>query len=208
MPAGVPHVRVAWLAGWPQAVLRETAPPSAFDEVMAMRRCLLVLDMDLHGAGGELGLEPINYLGARHEQERDEVVVLSLAANRQVKLSPLELLLGAATAHGHSAPAKYPIAPVPGHGIHAAAEQRMNLAVRHLKTIGYRARGLISDEELVKAVRAETRAHDYDEVILATSRQGGSWLTRSLHLDPSHKLRRQGQRLVIFAPGTGTKPSQ
>jgi hypothetical protein len=44
----------------------------------------------------------------------------------------------------------------------------MNLAVRHLKAIGYRASGLISDQELVKAVRAETRAHHYDEVILAT----------------------------------------
>jgi hypothetical protein len=32
----------------------------------------------------------------------------------------------------------------------------MNLAVRQLKTIGYQASGLISDEKLVKAVRAET----------------------------------------------------
>ena len=76
-----------------------------------MRRCLLVLDMDLLGLGEELDLEPINYLAARHEQERGEVVVLSVAASRQVKLSPLELLLGAATAHGQSAPAKYPTAP-------------------------------------------------------------------------------------------------
>jgi hypothetical protein len=76
----------------------------------------------------------------------------------------------------------------------------MNLTVRHLKTIGYQASGLISDQELVKAVRAETRAHDYDEVILATGRQGGSSLARILHLDPIHQLRRRkGQRLVIFA---------
>jgi hypothetical protein len=73
---------------------------------MTMRRCLLVLDMDLLGLGEDLGLEPINCLAAWQEQERGEVVVLSVAASRQVKLSPLELLLGAATAHGQSAPAK------------------------------------------------------------------------------------------------------
>jgi hypothetical protein len=186
-----------------------TGLPSAFEEVMAVRRCLLVLDMDLLGLGEELDLEPINYLAARHDQERGEVVVLSVAASRQVKLSPLELLLGAATAHGQSAPAKYPTAPQPGHDVTAAAEQRMNRAVRQLKTIGYRASGVISDQELVKAVRAETRAHDYDEVIVATGRQGGSWLARSLHVDPIHQLRRRkGQRLVIFAAGPGTKPSQ
>jgi hypothetical protein len=96
---------------------------------------------------------------------------------------------------------KYPVAPRPGHDINAAAEHRMNLAVRHLKTIGYQASGIISDLELVKAVRAETQAHDYDEVILATGRPGGSWLARSLHLDPIHQLRRRwGPRLVIFTP--------
>ena len=172
-----------------------------------MRRHLLVLDMDLLALGEELGQEPINYLVARQEQERAEVVVLSLVANRQVKLSPLELLLGAATARGQHAPAKYPTAPRPGHDVSAAAEHRMNRAVQHLTTIGYRASGLISDQELVKAVRAETRAHDYDEVIVATGRQGGSWLARGLHLDPMHQLRRRkGQRLVILTAGTGTKP--
>ena len=35
---------------------------------MAMRRYLLVLDMDLLGLGEELDLEPINYLVARQEQ--------------------------------------------------------------------------------------------------------------------------------------------
>jgi hypothetical protein len=174
---------------------------------MAMRRYLLVLDMDLPGLGEDLDLEPINYLAARQEQERGDVVVLSVAASRQAKLSPLELLLGAATAHGQAAPAKYPTAPQPGHDVNAAAERRLNLAVRHLKTVGYKASGLISDQELVKAVGAETRAHDYDEVILAAGRHGGSWLARSLHLDPIHQLRRRwGQRLVIFAAGPGTKP--
>jgi len=176
---------------------------------MAMRRCLLVLDMDLLGLGEEPGLEPVSYLAGRPEQERGEVVVLSVAASRQVKLSPLELLLGAATAHGQSAPAKYPTGPQPGHDVTAAAEHRMNLVVRHLKAVGYRASGLISDEELVKAVCAETRSHHYDEVILATGRQGGSWLARGLHRDPVHQLRRRwGQHLVIFAVGPGTKSAQ
>ena len=77
----------------------------------------------------------------------------------------------------------------------------MNLAVRHLTAIGYQASGLISDEELVKAVRAETRIHDYDEVILATGRQGDSWLARTLHVHPVHQLRRRWrQRMVVFTP--------
>ena len=138
-----------------------------------MRRYLLVLGMGLLTLNEELDLEPVNYLVGRQEQERGEVVVLAVVANRPVKLSPLELLLGAATAHGQSAPAKYPAAPQPGHHVNATAEHRMNLAVRQLKTIGYQARGLMSDQELVKAVGAETRRHHYDEVIVATGRQGG-----------------------------------
>jgi hypothetical protein len=175
---------------------------------MAMRRCLLVLDMDPLGLGEELDQEPVNYLAARQEPERGEVVVLSVVASRQVRLSPLELLLGAATAHGQSAPSKYPTAPQPGHHANAAVEHRMNLAVRHLKTAGYRASGLISDEELVKAVRTEASRRHYDEVIVAAGRQGGSWLARSLHLDPVHQLRRKVQRLVILPPGAGAKPNQ
>src|SRR5262249_57805147 len=121
--------------------------------------------------------------------------------------SPLELLLGAATAHGQSAPAKYPTAPQPGHHVNSAAH-RTNLAVRHLKTIGYQASGLMSDEELVKAVGAETRRHHYDEHILAAGSQGGGRLARSLRLDPIHQLRRKVQRLVILPPGQGAKPGQ
>jgi hypothetical protein len=197
------HGRIAAVGG-----PAETALPSAFDEVMAMRRYLLVLDTDRLAPNEELDLEPVNYLAARQEQEPAEVVVLSIVANRQVKLSPLELLLGAATAHGQSVPAKYPTAPQPGHHVSAAAEHRKNLAVRHLKTIGYQASGLLSDEELVKAVGAETRRHHYDEVILTAGRQDSSWLARSLHLDPIHQLRRKVQRLVILAPGQGAKPNQ
>jgi hypothetical protein len=52
---------------------------------MGMRRYLLVLDMDLLALDEELDLEPINYLVARHEQERSEVVVLSLVATRQAR---------------------------------------------------------------------------------------------------------------------------
>jgi hypothetical protein len=82
----------------------------------------------------------------------------------------------------------------------------MNLALRHLKTLGCQASGLLSDEDdLVKAVRSETQRHDYDEVILATGRQDGSSLARVLHLDPIHQLRRDlGQRLVEFPRGPGT----
>jgi len=52
-----------------------------------MRRYLLVLDMDLLALDEELDLQPINYLVGRQEQEQGEVVVLSLAATRQAKLS-------------------------------------------------------------------------------------------------------------------------
>lgn len=174
-----------------------------------MRRYLLVLDMDLLALDEELDLRPVSYLVARHEQEPGEVVVLSLAAGQQAKVSPLEFALSAAVSLHLPVPARYPVAPRPGYDINAAAEHRMNLAVRHLKTIGHQASGLISDEDLVRAVRAETRAHHYDEVILATGRQSGGWLARRLHLDPMHQLRRRwGQRLVIFAPSPGTKPGQ
>jgi hypothetical protein len=176
---------------------------------MAMRRYLLVLDMDLLALDEELGLEPINYLVAQQEQQPCEVVVLSLVATRQAKLSPLELVLGAATGHAQQAPAKYPVAPQPGHDINAAAEHRMRRAVRHLKTSGCQASGLISDQDLVKAVAAETRRHNYDEVILATGRQGGTRLARSLHLDQVHQLRRRwGQQLTVFAAGPASKPRQ
>jgi len=177
--------------------------------MMAMRRYLLVLDMDLLALDEELDLQPINYLAERLEQDRGEVVVLSLVAIREAKLSSLELALGAALSLNVQAPTKYPVAPRPGHDINAAALHRMNLAVRHLKTIGYQASGFISDEELVSAVRAGTRRHSYDEVILAIGRHGGTWLARRLHLDPIHQLRRRcGQRLVTFAPDPGAKPDR
>jgi chemotaxis response regulator CheB len=161
-----------------------------------MRRYLLVLDMDLLAVDAELDLEPINHLVARQEQEPCEVVVMSLVRSRQAKLPAMELLLGAQVG-------KFPVAPKPDHDITAAAEHRMNLAIRHLKTIGCQASGLLSDEDdLVKAVRAETRRHDYDEVILATAEQDGSSLARGLHRDPVHRLRRRfGARLIEFTPG-------
>ena len=54
--------------------------------------------------------------------------------------------------------------------------------------------------DLLKAVRAETRGHDYDELIVAAGRQNGSKLARALHLDPLHQLRRHwGKRLVLFS---------
>ena len=78
----------------------------------------------------------------------------------------------------------------------------MDRAVRHLTMIGCQASGLISDRDLVKAVRAETASHDYDEVILATGRQGRSWLARMTGQDPVQRLRRQwGERLTVFPGG-------
>ena len=163
-----------------------------------MRRYLLVLDMDLLALDEELDLAPINYLLAQQEREPCEVTVMSLAWTRQAKLPAMELLLGAQAG-------KFPVAPRPDHDISADAEHRMNLAMRHLTTIGCQASGLISDEnDLVKAVRTETRGHEYDEVILATGRQRGSWPARRLHLDPIHRLRwHWGQRLVVFSLGPG-----
>jgi hypothetical protein len=162
--------------------------------VIGMGRYLLVLDMDLLAMDEEHDLEPINYLVAQQEQEPCEVVVLSLVTD-QPKLPAMELLLGAQVG-------KLPVAPRPDHDISAAAEHRMNLAVRHLTTIGCQASGIISDDDLVKAVRSETSSHDYDEVILATGRQGSSWLARLAGRDPVQKLRRKwGRRLIIFPDG-------
>ena len=90
------------------------------------------------------------------------------------------------------------------------AEHRIDLAVHCLKTIGCQASGLVSDEDLMKAVRLETRRHGYDEVILATAGPGGSWLARVLHLDPVHQLRHLwGSRLIVCRPSAGqTHPRQ
>jgi hypothetical protein len=170
-----------------------------------MGRYLLVLDTDLLALDEQLDLEPINHLVERQEREPCEVVVLSLVDTSQAKLSSLELLLGGTTAHANNAPAKFPTAPQPDHDVSAAAEHRMNLTVRHLTAIGCQASGLISDEDLVKAVDAETGHHGYDEVILMTSGHDGSWLARTLHLDPVHNLeRRWGKKLTVFAAGPAT----
>ena len=161
-----------------------------------MWRYLLVLDMDLLAVDEEFDLEPINYLVTRQEREPCEVLVMSLVWTRQARLPAMELLLGARAG-------KFPVASRPDHDISAAAEHRMNLAIRYLNTLDCQASGLVSDENnLVKAVRSETRRHDYDEVILATGRQRGSWLARELRLDPVHQLRwRLGQRLIVFPLG-------
>jgi hypothetical protein len=159
---------------------------------MDMSRYLLVLDMDLLAIDRELDLEPIKYLVTRQQQEPCEVTVLSLTRTPEQKLPAMEMLLGAGIG-------KFPVAPPADHDVAASAEHRMNLAVRHLKMIGCRAGGIVSDEELLKAVRAETRGHDYDGVIVATGLQGGSRLARSLRLDPVHRLRRRwGRRLTVF----------
>jgi hypothetical protein len=124
------------------------------------------------------------------------VVVLSLVDTSQTKLPAMELALGAQAG-------KFPVAPKPDHDISAAAEHRMNLSVRHLKTIGCQASGVISDKDLVKAVRAETASHQYDEVILATGRQKrSSGLARIAGQDPVQRLRRKWrERLILFPKG-------
>ncbi len=162
---------------------------------MGMRRYLLVVDMDFLAVDEQLDLQPISYLVARQEQEPCEVVVLSLVSQRQAQLPAMELLLGAPIA-------KFPVSPRPDHNIGDAAEHRMNLTVRHLKTIGCQASGIISDEGLLPAVRAETGHHRYDEVILAIGQQSSTWLARALHLDPIHHLQRRfGKRLIVFPLG-------
>jgi len=164
-----------------------------------MRRYLLVLDTDLLALDEKLDLGPTNYLVKRQEQGQCEVVVLSLVDSGQTKPSSLELLLGGATSHASYAPAKLPVASQAHHDVNAAAEHRMNRAVRHLTAIGCQASGLISGEDLVKAVDAEARGHDYDEVILVTSGHHGGWLAHTLHLDPIHHLEhRWGEKLTVF----------
>jgi hypothetical protein len=147
---------------------------------MDMQRYLLVLDKDLLTADEELGLEPINYLVARQEQEPCEIVVLSLAGTGQPAVDPLLSYL-----HGNC------LGALALDQDARAAEHRKNLAVRHLRTIGCKASGFISAEDLVRAVRSETGDHNYDQVILATGRQAGTWLARLLRRDPIHRLRRR-----------------
>ena len=78
----------------------------------------------------------------------------------------------------------------------------MHRAVQQLKRIGCQATGIISDSDMLEAVRAETLARDYDRVILATSRQGGPGLARLLRRDPVHRLRRRlKQRLTVLPLG-------
>jgi hypothetical protein len=51
-------------------------------------------------------------------------------------------------------------------------------------------------------VDAETAGHDYAEIILMTSAQEGSWLARTLQLDPLRKLQRHwGKKLTVFTTG-------
>ena len=157
---------------------------------MDMQRYLLVLDKDLPTVDEELGLEPINYLVARREQEPCEIVVLSLAGTGQPAADPFLSCL-----HGNC------LGALALDQDARAAEHRKNLAVRHLRTTG-KASGLISAEDLVRAVRSETGDHNYDQVILATGRQAGTWLARVLRRDPVHRLRRRwGRRLIAFPLG-------
>ena len=159
-----------------------------------MRRYLLVLNTDLLAADKDHTPEPVSYLAAKQEQEQCEVTVLSLVDTSQTKLPTAELLLGAQVG-------KMPVAPKADHDISAAAEHRMNLAVRHVQTTGCQVSGLISDQDLVKAVRAETSLHDYDEIILVTGQQqDSSGVGRLMGRDPVQQMRRKwGERLIMFS---------
>ena len=112
-------------------------------------RHLLVLDMDLLAVDEMFDLEPVGYLLALQSQEPCEVVVLSLVSTRQARMPSMQL---PGTKH-----AVFPRAPRPDYDV-SAAEHRMNLAVQQLQATGCRASGLISEEDLVKAVHSETRA--------------------------------------------------
>src|SRR6202035_5001955 len=115
---------------------------------MGMRRYLLVLDTDLPIRDEELYRGPIGHLAARHGQEPNEVVVLSLASSSRG--SAMELLLGA----GISIATVVPVlsrAPRPDHDVSTAAEHRMNHAGQQLKGIGCQASGIISDSGLLEA---------------------------------------------------------
>ena len=159
---------------------------------MDMQRYLLVLDEDLLTVDEEPGLEPISYLVARQEQEPCEIVVLPLAGTGQPAADPFLSYLH----HGNCLGARALDQDA------TAAEHRKNLAVRHLRTIGCKASGFISAEDLVRAVRSETGDHNYDQVILATGRQAGTRLARVLRRDPVHRLRRRrGRRLIAFPLG-------
>ncbi len=164
---------------------------------MGMRRYLLVLDTDLPIGDEDLRHGPVGYLAARQDQEPGEVVVLSMVSGPRG--STVELLLGAGVSIGTVVPV-LSRAPRPGHDVGAAAEHRMHRAVQQLKGVGWQASGIISDSDLLEAVRAETRAHDYDQVILATSRGAGPWLARLLRRDPVHGLRRRCTRPVTVVP--------
>ena len=166
---------------------------------MGMQRYLLVLDTDLPIADEELRGGPVGLPAAGQGQEPAEVVVLALT--RLPRGSTMELLLGAGISIGTVVPV-LARPPRPDHDVSAAAEHRMHRAVQQLNRIGCQASGIISDSDMLEAVRAETRAHDYDQVILATSRQGGPWLARLLRRDPVHRLRQAfKQRLTVLPLG-------
>lgn len=158
-----------------------------------MQRYLLVLDTDLPVTDEEPIRGAVAHLAAGHGREPPEVVVLSMVSGSRG--STMELLLGAGVSIGTVVPV-LSRAPRPGQHVGAAAERRMHQAVQQLKGIGCQASGIISDSDMLEAVRAETRANDYDQVILATGRRDGPWLARVLRRDPVHQLRRRCKQPV------------
>ena len=164
---------------------------------MGMQRYLLVLDTDLPVTDEGPIRGAVAHLTAGHAQEPPEVVVLSMVS--APRGSTMELLLGAGISIGTVVPV-LSRAPRPDQHVSAGAEHRMHQAVQQLKAAGCEASGIISDQDMLEAVRAETRAHDYDQVILATSRQDGPWLARLLRRDPVHRLRGRCKQPVTVVP--------
>ena len=78
----------------------------------------------------------------------------------------------------------------------------MDLAMHYLKVIGCEASGLVSDEDLVNAVRSETRARDYDGVILAagSARRQLAGSCSCIWTRFTSCGRRWGKRLIVCQP--------
>jgi hypothetical protein len=121
-----------------------------------------------------------------------------LAMNEEHDLGPVSYLV-ARQERGPCETVVLSLARQAGDSAGVDARHRMDRAVQRLKNLGCPASGIISHDDLVTAVRAETSARHYDEVILATSRPEVARLARVAGRDPVHQLRRAwADRLIVF----------
>lgn len=168
----------------------------------AVRRYLLVLDMDLLAFDDRFDEQPLNYLLACQATQPGEVFVLSLVGADGPPRSSLEFLGQGVFTTPLTMPTLVrqadPELAAQGRQ-ETYARDRMLRAVQHLRVLGYQADGAISHDPLLRAMRVELRRCPFDQVIVATVRQTRSRLARGLHCDPVHRLhRRLGDRVVIF----------